>query len=266
MTDPKFRSFTITHGVPRSPNRSMLRAIGYSDADFDKPIVGIANGHSTMNPCNAGIQPLGRRGRRGGARGRRHAADVRHHHRDRRHLDGHRGHEVLARLARGDRRRDRDRDAEPVHGRRARHRRLRQEPARRDDRHHAHERPRDLRLRRHHQARQPQGPGPADRLGVRVGGRVQRRQDVEGRLRVHRAQGAARRGRVRRHVHRQHDVAPRWRPSACRCRYSSTMAAEDEEKRESAAESMRVLVDGGEEGPEAHATSSRGSRSRTPSR
>jgi dihydroxy-acid dehydratase len=54
----KLRSFTITHGVPRSPNRSMLRAIGYQDADFDKPIVGIANGHSTMNPCNAGIQPL----------------------------------------------------------------------------------------------------------------------------------------------------------------------------------------------------------------
>ena len=54
----KYRSFTITKGVPRSPNRSMLRAIGYSDADFEKPIVGIANGHSTMNPCNAGIQPL----------------------------------------------------------------------------------------------------------------------------------------------------------------------------------------------------------------
>jgi dihydroxy-acid dehydratase len=54
----KFRSFAITHGVPRSPNRSMLRAIGYGDADFEKPIVGIANGHSTMNPCNAGIQPL----------------------------------------------------------------------------------------------------------------------------------------------------------------------------------------------------------------
>ena len=57
MTD-KYRSFTITKGVPRSPNRSMLRAIGYRDEDFDKPIVGIANGHSTMNPCNAGIQPL----------------------------------------------------------------------------------------------------------------------------------------------------------------------------------------------------------------
>jgi len=54
----KLRSATITQGVPRSPNRSMLRAIGYKDADFQKPIVGIANGHSTMNPCNAGIQPL----------------------------------------------------------------------------------------------------------------------------------------------------------------------------------------------------------------
>ncbi len=57
MTD-KYRSFAITKGVARAPNRSMLRAIGYQDADFDKPIVGIANGHSTMNPCNAGIQPL----------------------------------------------------------------------------------------------------------------------------------------------------------------------------------------------------------------
>src|SRR6187401_1071530 len=58
MTTRKYRSFAITKGVPRSPNRSMLRAIGYRDEDFDKPIVGIANGHSTMNPCNAGIQPL----------------------------------------------------------------------------------------------------------------------------------------------------------------------------------------------------------------
>src|SRR3954452_39839 len=52
------RSKLITHGVARSPNRAMLRAVGFGDADFDKPIVGVANGHSTMNPCNAGIQPL----------------------------------------------------------------------------------------------------------------------------------------------------------------------------------------------------------------
>jgi dihydroxy-acid dehydratase len=36
----------------------MLRAVGFTDSDFEKPIVGVANGHSTMNPCNAGIQPL----------------------------------------------------------------------------------------------------------------------------------------------------------------------------------------------------------------
>jgi len=52
------RSRIITHGMARSPNRAMLRAVGFADADFDKPIVGVANGHSTMNPCNAGIQPL----------------------------------------------------------------------------------------------------------------------------------------------------------------------------------------------------------------
>jgi dihydroxy-acid dehydratase len=52
------RSHLITRGVARSPNRAMLRAVGFGDGDFDKPIVGVANGHSTMNPCNAGIQPL----------------------------------------------------------------------------------------------------------------------------------------------------------------------------------------------------------------
>jgi dihydroxy-acid dehydratase len=52
------RSKLITHGVARSPNRAMLRAVGFRDGDFEKPIVGVANGHSTMNPCNAGIQPL----------------------------------------------------------------------------------------------------------------------------------------------------------------------------------------------------------------
>lgn len=53
-----WRSKTITGGVARSPNRAMLRAVGFKDGDFDKPIIGIANGHSTLNPCNAGIQPL----------------------------------------------------------------------------------------------------------------------------------------------------------------------------------------------------------------
>ena len=52
------RSRLITQGIARSPNRAMLRAVGFGDTDFEKAIVGVANGHSTMNPCNAGIQPL----------------------------------------------------------------------------------------------------------------------------------------------------------------------------------------------------------------
>jgi dihydroxy-acid dehydratase len=55
---PQYRSFTITQGNERAPNRSMLRGIGYKDEDFKKPFIGLANGHSTLNPCNAGIQPL----------------------------------------------------------------------------------------------------------------------------------------------------------------------------------------------------------------
>src|SRR5436309_5444187 len=57
MSD-NWRSRTITQGAARSPNRAMLRAVGFGDGDFQKAIVGVANGHSTMNPCNAGIQPL----------------------------------------------------------------------------------------------------------------------------------------------------------------------------------------------------------------
>ena len=59
MSEPLNKnSKTITAGIARSPNRAMLRAVGFGDGDFNKPIVGVANGHSTMNPCNAGIQPL----------------------------------------------------------------------------------------------------------------------------------------------------------------------------------------------------------------
>ncbi len=57
-----WRSKLITAGVARSPNRAMLRAVGFGDGDFTKPIVGVANTHSTLNPCNAGIQPLVDRG------------------------------------------------------------------------------------------------------------------------------------------------------------------------------------------------------------
>ncbi len=52
------RSRNITEGPERAPNRSMYYAIGYEKADFQKPMIGIANGHSTITPCNAGLQKL----------------------------------------------------------------------------------------------------------------------------------------------------------------------------------------------------------------
>ena len=55
------RSRVITAGVERSPNRAMLRAVGFGDGDFEKPIVGIANAYSTITPCNSGLDVLARR-------------------------------------------------------------------------------------------------------------------------------------------------------------------------------------------------------------
>ena len=52
------RSKNITQGVARAPNRSMYYALGYKEEDFDKPMIGIANGHSTITPCNSGLQKL----------------------------------------------------------------------------------------------------------------------------------------------------------------------------------------------------------------
>jgi dihydroxy-acid dehydratase len=52
------RSKNITEGVARAPNRSMYYAMGYEQADFSKPMVGVANGHSTITPCNSGLQKL----------------------------------------------------------------------------------------------------------------------------------------------------------------------------------------------------------------
>jgi dihydroxy-acid dehydratase len=52
------RSRNITEGVARAPNRSMYYAMGYQKSDFANPMIGIANGHSTITPCNSGLQPL----------------------------------------------------------------------------------------------------------------------------------------------------------------------------------------------------------------
>jgi len=52
------RSKNITEGVARAPNRSMYYGMGYTEGDFGKPMIGVANGHSTITPCNSGLQKL----------------------------------------------------------------------------------------------------------------------------------------------------------------------------------------------------------------
>ena len=59
------RSQVVTQGVQRSPNRAMLRAVGFADQDFTKPIVGVANGYSTITPCNMGLNGLAQRAEAG---------------------------------------------------------------------------------------------------------------------------------------------------------------------------------------------------------
>jgi dihydroxy-acid dehydratase len=54
----KLRSDNITQGKSRAPNRSMYYGMGYKETDFGKPMVGVANGHSTITPCNSGLQKL----------------------------------------------------------------------------------------------------------------------------------------------------------------------------------------------------------------
>ena len=52
------RSRAVTEGDARSPNRAMMRAVGFTDEDFGKPIIGVANGQSNITPCNAGLGEL----------------------------------------------------------------------------------------------------------------------------------------------------------------------------------------------------------------
>jgi dihydroxy-acid dehydratase len=58
MSEANRRSKNITEGVARAPNRSMYYAMGYTEKDFGKPMIGVANGHSTITPCNSGLQKL----------------------------------------------------------------------------------------------------------------------------------------------------------------------------------------------------------------
>jgi len=58
MNRSNSRSSAITKGVERTPNRAMLRAVGFGDGDFEKSIIGIANSYSNITPCNASLNDL----------------------------------------------------------------------------------------------------------------------------------------------------------------------------------------------------------------
>src|SRR5438874_785413 len=55
-------SLTTTGGPGRAPNRAMLRAVGFDDDDFDRPVVGVASLYSDITPCNAHLDRLVRKG------------------------------------------------------------------------------------------------------------------------------------------------------------------------------------------------------------
>ncbi len=55
------RSRLVTEGVQRTPNRAMLRAVGFGDRDFQKPIIGVANAYSNLTPCNLSLDDLAER-------------------------------------------------------------------------------------------------------------------------------------------------------------------------------------------------------------
>lgn len=61
----KIRSSIITDGPTRSPNRAQLRDVGFTDDDFDKPLIGVASTWSETLPCNVHIDELARQAKAG---------------------------------------------------------------------------------------------------------------------------------------------------------------------------------------------------------
>ena len=90
------RSTEVTAGRDRAPARSMLRAVGFTDDDFERPQVGVASSWNEVTPCNIHLDRLADRLQGRGAPGRGGADDLQHHHRVRRHRHGPRGHAGLA--------------------------------------------------------------------------------------------------------------------------------------------------------------------------
>ena len=204
----KRRSLTTTEGMGRAPNRAMLRAVGFLDDDFDRPMIGVAILHSATSrratPTSTGSPARPSRASAPAAAspqifGAPTASDG--------IMMGHQGMRYQPRVARGHRRLHRGRRRRHEPRRRPRLRRLRQEHARLPHGHGPAQRPQHLRLRRQHPARhRRRRRRHRHRLHLRGGrpvpGRQARREGrPQGRVR-----GLPRRRLVRRHVHRQHHV------------------------------------------------------------
>ena len=207
-SDPaKRHSAALTDGPDRAGARAMLKAIGFTDEDLAKPIVGVGDDLDRDDALQPQPAPPGR-ARQGRHPGRRRDADGVQHDRDqRRRDDGHRGDEDLARQPRGRRRLDRARHPRPADRRRRVHRGLRQDRARRPRWRSAGSTcPGIDPLRRDDQPGRLQGRAQRHRRErLRGDRRLPGGQDHARRADRDRERGLPRPGRLRRPVHGQHD-------------------------------------------------------------
>ena len=179
----------VVDGVKQAPARAMLHAVGFSDADFAKPQVGIASTWSNLTPCNMHIDELARLAAAGVEAAGAKAVTFSTITVSDGISMGTPGHALFAGVARGDRRFDRDGGRRAGLRRRGGHRRLRQEHAGLLDGAGAARPPRGLRLRRHHPAR---GRQARHRVGVRGGRRLCQGHGLGAAAQVRRAHGDSR--------------------------------------------------------------------------
>ena len=95
----KPRSYEVTDGAERAPARAMLRAIGMTDDDWDKPQVGVCSSWNEVTPCNMPLDRLAKRAKEGVRAAGGFPIEFNTIAVSRRHLDGPRGHARVARVA-----------------------------------------------------------------------------------------------------------------------------------------------------------------------
>ena len=204
--DPRHQSRALVDGADRAAARSYFKAIGFTDEDLKRPLVGVAHCWIEITPCNWNHRKLAEKVKEGIRAAGGTPDRVQHDQHHRRHLHGHRGHEGLAHQPRGDRRLRRAGRPRPPAGRLRRHLGLRQDHPGDGDGDGAPQPAERHALRRLDRLRRVQGAAAHDPGGLRGDRRLQRGQDRrEGAERDRRPRLPGRR-RLRRPVHGQHDV------------------------------------------------------------